>query len=410
MKKHSLLIGSLLLSTMVYGAGFQLNLQGMRQLAMGGSGTAIPWDASTVFYNPAGMTAMTDYQVYGSVNALMPKFRYVEAPTGTEIVDAEENIYTPFSAYVCGPLGYKTPWRIGLGVYTPFGTGINWGDNWTGRYVVQNVHLQTIFFQPTISYEINDIISVGGGFIFATGNVELNRALPVMDMDGNEGQAQLTGSGNGVGFNLGVHFNPTEDLQFGFTYRSQVNMNVNRGYANFSNIPSSLSSSFVNTAFSSKLPLPQVASIGIGWTATEDLTLQLDANYTGWGAYDSLVFDYENNTPGLQDTRLPRNYKNTVSLRGGLHYRFSDIVAGMLGGAYDPTPVVNGYLNPDLPDANRYLATAGLSIHFLQRITAIAALEYIFVEDRHGYSEDAGFTGRYQSKVINPGIAITYDF
>lgn len=410
MKKHFLLIGSLLLSSMVYGAGFQLNLQGMRQLAMGGSGTAIPWDASTIFYNPGGMTQITNWQAYGSINVLTPRIRYVNAPTGTTTVDAVEQTYTPFNVYVAAPIGYKTRWRAGVGVYTPFGTGINWGNDWTGKYIIQDISLQAIYIQPTVSYEINDHISVGAGFIYATGNVELNRALPTLNANGENGQAHLTGRGNGVGFNLGVHVKASDNVQFGFTYRSQVNMKVRRGFAEFSNIPTSLSGQFTNTAFSSKLPLPQVVSAGIGWMVSDRLTLQADANFVGWGTYDSLKFDYENNTSSLQDTRSARRYKNTLALRAGMHYKFSDNFAGMLGTAYDPSPVRDGFVNPDLPDSRRYLATGGLSLKLWERMTVIGVVEYIFAQERTGTSNEAGFTGTYQTKILNPGLAITYDF
>jgi len=411
MKKHFLLIGSLLLSSMVFGAGYQLNLQGMRQLAMGGTGVAVPWDASTIFYNPGGLTAHRNFQVYGSMNALMPRTRYVSAPTGTVIEDAVEKTYTPFNLYLGGPLAYKSPISIGLGVYTPFGTGISWADDWTGRYMVQGISLQTVFFQPTVSYQITDEISVGAGFVYATGNFEYTKAIPLTNAQGNEASAELTGRGNGVGYNLGIHIKANDDVQFGISYRSQVNMKVKRGYARFSNIPSSASSSFINTAFESSLPMPQVLTLGMGWSINENLMLQIDANYTGWSAYDTLRFDFENNTEMLDDTRSARRYRNTVSLRAGVHYTFkNDRWAGMLGTAYDPSPVRDGFLGPDLPDAKRWLATGGLSFKLSERLTAIGVVEYIFSEVRTGISTENGFKGKYHTKVINPGLAITYDF
>lgn len=411
MKKHFLLIGSLLISSVVFGGGYQLNLQGMRQLAMGGTGVAVPWDASTIFYNPAGLTSIRNVQAYGSINALMPRTRFVSAPTGTISRDAEEKTYTPFNLYVGGPLGYKSPLSIGLGIYTPFGTGISWADDWTGRYLVQKINLQTVFFQPTLSWQISDEISVGAGFVYATGNFEYTKAIALTNKAGEEANAELTGRGNGVGYNIGIQIKASDNFKFGISYRSQVNMKVKRGYARFSNIPSSVSSSFVNTAFESSLPMPQVLTVGIGWSINENLMLQVDANYTGWAAYDTLSFDFENNTPMLGDINSPRRYKSTMTLRAGVHYTFkNERWAGMLGTAYDPSPVRDGYFGPDLPDAKRWLATGGLSFKFNDRLSAIAVVEYIFSEVRTGISTENGFKGKYHTKVLNPGLAITYDF
>ena len=137
MKKPLLLIGTVLLSsTIAFGAAFQLNLQGIRQLAMGGTGTAVPWDASTIFYNPAGLSSLQNVQAYASVNALTSRIRYIKTPTGapTEMANSAERTYTPFNVYVGGPVSYKSRLAIGLGINTPFGTGIKWDDNWSGRY------------------------------------------------------------------------------------------------------------------------------------------------------------------------------------------------------------------------------------------------------------------------------------
>lgn len=410
MKKQFLLIGSLLLSSMVFGQAYQLNTQGMRQQAMGGSGAAIPSDASTLFYNPAGMGALEDIQVYAGMNLMMPRTRYIPAPTGVGTLDAKEENYTPFNVYFVSPLGYKSPLRIGLGVYTPFGTGITWDDNWTGRYLVQEMRFNTTFFQPTMSWQINDQFSIGAGFIYARGNFNYRKAMPYFNENGTESTTELTGKMSGVGYNLGLHIKPNDDVQFGITYRSQVNMNINNGYAYF-NTPSSLSSSFQNTSFESTLPMPQVATVSVGVTPNDYLALQFEASYTGWGAYDSLRFDYNNNTALLQDEASPRRYRNSMLLRAGMKYTLKDERWDiMLGTAYIPSPVREGFLNPEMPDAKHFLATGGLSFKISKRITAIGSVQYTFGEVRTGRSTEHGFMGKYLTKVLNPGLALTYEF
>lgn len=410
MKKRSLLLGSLLLSSVItFGAGFQLNLQGIRQLAMGGTGAAVPWDVSTVFYNPGGLTNIRGLQAYGSVHALMPKLRYVDAPTGTYKADSKDAVYTPFNFYIGSPLGYKSRVSIGLGVYTPFGSGLAWDENWKGRYVIQDISLQTIFIQPTVAYKVNDQISIGAGFVYGTGNIEVNRAVPLVNTNGQDGQANLKGDAKGVGFNLGLHIKATDRVWFGLTYRSEVKMKVKRGFATF-RVPTSMASNFPYTAFSSSLTLPQVATFGVGFKASNKLILTLDANFTGWSSYDSLIFDYETNTSALADTRSPRHYKNTVTLRAGANYKFSDKVSGMLGAAFDPTPVKNGYVSPELPDNNHIITAAGLTYRPKKRFTIMAVFEYVITPNRTSSLDEAGFSGTYQNNVINPGLGVSYNF
>ena len=46
----------LLSGSQLYAGGFQLNLQGSRQLGMGHTGTGLVYDAATLFFNPGGMS------------------------------------------------------------------------------------------------------------------------------------------------------------------------------------------------------------------------------------------------------------------------------------------------------------------------------------------------------------------
>lgn len=410
MSKKQLLTTLLLLcSSLSFGAGYQLNLQGLRQLAMGGSGTAWPWDAATIFYNPGGLARLDKVQAYGSILFIIPNVAYAQTPTGSYTAASKSQVFVPFNVYVGGPLKKGSKWALGLGVYTPFGSGLNWGNDWTGRYLVESIKLQSIFVQPTISYRINDIISVGGGFVYAFGNLDLTQALPIQNENGIDGQAELKGNANGVGFNLGVQLKANDKLQFGLTYRSEVDMKLDNGNATFT-VPASLASSFPNQNFSTQLPLPQVASIGVGYKATSKLTLQFDVNFVGWSSYDSLKFDFSNQTSQLQNNHTPRKYENTVAFRLGGCYDFNNKISAMVGAAWDPTPVRDGFVSPELPDANRTVLTCGIAYKPVSRLSILAAFEYTTSAKRDATYNFESFSGKYQTKGATPGIGITYDF
>lgn len=403
----TLLIGGV--TSTVMAGGFQLNLQGIRQLAMGGGGAAHPWDASTIFYNPAGISSLTGIQAYASMIGVKPNIKYVQTPTGGYSYESEAQWFTPFNVYVGGPIKKGSKIGVGLAVYTPFGSGTKWPDNWAGRYLSREIELQSFFFQPTVSYQINDMISVGAGFVYAYGNVELRQALPVQFLDGSDGHAALKGSGSGYGFNAGVYVKPVDALEIGVTYRSKVVMNVNSGTATFV-VPSSLETAFPNSSFSSSLPLPSVLSLGLAYKVGSKLTIQADVNYVNWKAYDTLAFDYKENTPQLEDTKAPRLYQNKAAFRLGANYQISEKFAAMIGGAYDPSPVRDGFVSPELPDANRYTGSFGLSFNPIQKVGIMAAVEFVSSEKREGTYEPGGFSGKYQSKAFNIGLGLTYTF
>src|SRR5690606_20937229 len=110
---------------------------------------------------------------------------------------------------------------------------------------IQDIALKAIFFQPTLAYQLNDKVSVGAGFVFAYGDVELHKALPVQNANG-DGQAELAGKTTAFGFNAGVFVQATPELSLGLSYRSTIDMEMTEGDAKFS-VPASLSGRFPET-------------------------------------------------------------------------------------------------------------------------------------------------------------------
>lgn len=401
-------LSALMPSMLAFGAGYQLNLQGLRQLAMGGGGAAVPWDASTIFYNPGGLSSLDHFQIYGSALFIIPGVQYINNDNGIS-ERTQEKTFTPFNFYAGGTLKSVPKLGLGIGVYTPFGSGTFWKDDWTGRYIIQNIELQTIFIQPTVSYKVSDMVSIGLGYVFATGNVDLSRAIPLQNTAGADGQAHLDGSAKGMGYNVGVQIKASDKLNFGITYRSRVDMHVEEGDATFT-VPGSVASNFQNTKFDATLPCPEVLSLGIGWKALERLTLQFDVNLTGWKAYDSLAFNYSTPVNGSLRSSEARLYHSRMAARLGANYKATDKLEIMLGTAYDPSPVRDGYVTPDLPDANRIVLTTGFCYKPIPNLGILAVVEYVSSERRNSSYDEAGFSGIYQTHAVTPGIGVTYDF
>jgi len=414
MKKHLLAASFLLTTVTTFGAGYQINLEGLRQVAMGGTGVAWPWDAATIFYNPGGLGRLKSIQAYISCSAIMPATAYGnQRESGINPTDANtvRQTFTPFNIYIGGPVQENSRVALGLGIYTPAGSGLQWDNNWLGKYLVQSVSLKCVFFQPTISYRISDFLSVGAGFVYGAGVFDYSAALPVHGPLGpgyDDGQVKLHGNASGVGFNAGAHIRVNEDLQLGVSYRSQVNMGISSGSAKFT-VPSSLRDSFPNTHFDSRLPVPQVISAGIGYR-TGAWTFQLDFNYTIWTSFDSLRFDFDQHTSTLKDIHAPRHYHNTFTARIGANLKVSKVVSLMAGGAYDPSPVPNGFVSPDLPDANRIIVTGGIAIKPIPRFTILAAIEAASGVKRAASYDFGGFSGTFKTQAVAPGIGIYYNF
>ena len=401
-----LLIALALFPVFAFAQGFQVNLEGEKQIGMGHTGTGVTQDGASLFFNPGAVVTLPQNYIQAGISPLV--FQSVFSPSGsTDQYHTANKIATPFTFYAA--VGPKSSWwKAGLAIYTPFGGLTNWGNNWPGKYTLESLDLEAIYFQPTISIRLNKILSVGGGFVYNRGTVDLTQALPLANSAGQDGQAELKGSGHGYGYNLGVYLKPSAGFTVGVTYRSKVNTTINNGDAIF-NVPTSLATSFPQpNTFSAGIPLPATTSVGFGFYPTKKLTLAADVNFVNWSVYKVLAFNYAKNTPALQDTYEPRNYKNAVSLRGGGQYQVTDKFAVRAGGGYASTAVRDGYVTPEAPDANRFYLTGGLGYHLDHHLDIDLSFEYEHLLSRTQTNLSTQLSGTFETNVYIPGISLAY--
>jgi long-chain fatty acid transport protein len=401
-----LLLALTLLPVFAFSQGFQVNLEGQKQIGMGHTGTGVLLDGASVFFNPGAVVMLSDNYIQGGVSPLLFKSDFNPTGSNSQFQTANK-IATPFTFY--GAWGPKSSWwKLGLAVYTPFGGLTDWGNNWTGKYVLESLNLKAIYFQPTVSIKLAKNLSIGGGFVYNSGSVDLTQAIPLGSSSGQDGQAELKGTGHGTGFNLGIYYKPSAKLSLGYTYRSKVTTTINNGNAIFKT-PASVQANFPQpNSFNSSIPLPATSSIGIGYYPTNKLTLAFDANFVNWNVYKALAFNYATTTPALQNTYEPRNYKNAVSLRLGGQYLANKLWAVRLGGGYATTAVQDGYVSPEAPDANRVFFTGGLGYKLAKHFDIDASFEYEHVMQRTQTNIQTQLSGTFKTDVYIPGVSIAY--
>lgn len=405
--QHYVVAVLLSMSASIQAQGYQVNLQGQVQQGMGGAGTAYMQDATALFYNPGGASFVKQNEVNLGVSPTIPNGQFLDKNTG-QISRTKSPVSYPFAAYALFGAKDTSKLKFGLAIYTPFGSTVEWEKGWIGRFALTRLQLQSIFFQPTVSYKLTSKLGIGAGFVYANGKVNLQKDIPVVDVNGDYGHAELDGRANGYGFNAGVYYKPIERFSIGLTYRSQVNMKIKDGDATFT-VPSSLASNFPNGKFKAELPLPSVLTLGLAYDVSSKLALALDINYVGWKAYDTLSFDYETNTASLADTKSARMYKNTFAFRLGGQYKIKEAFSVRIGLAYGITPVQNGYMTPETPDANRINYTIGVGYTMNRKMGVNASFLFTTLK-REDTNLETNMSGTYQTNVCIPGISLFYKF
>lgn len=414
--KFLALLGSAVLSAGVATAGgYQVNLQGQKQIGMGHVGTGLVLDQSSIFFNPGALARLRQNGIQLGINALTSKIAYREPFPGISEARTDNPLGTPFQLYASyGPA--ESPWRFGIGVYTPYGSTVNWGQTWQGRYGLNELTLQTIFIQPTVSYQITDKIGIGVGLVITAGSVNLQRSIPLQDPEGGgyaEGRLELDGKAKtAIGFNAGIFVQPTEKVSVGLTYRSKVDAKVEGGEVMYQ-IPGAapVAAQFTATEFDATLPLPDNITLGIGFMPTEKLTIGVDIQRVGWGAYKSLRFDFNGVVGGQPSSEAQRNYKDSYIYRIGAQYQVSDLLTVRAGGYYDQTPVRTGYLTPETPDADSRSVSVGATLAVNEKIDVDLSFSYINKKERSDLADQSsGVAGTFKSVAYIPGLAVNYKF
>ncbi len=386
--------------------GFQVNLQGQKQQGMGGTGTAMIQDGASLFFNPGAVSFLKQNSVSVGVTPVISHANYVDASSST-VSESTSPVSYPFTAYLV--MGKKdSKLKYGLAAYTPFGSTITWEDGWTGRFALTSLQLATVYLQPTISYKINDQWGIGAGFVYGIGKVNLERDMPLVDEQGNYGHATLDGKASGYGFNAGLYFHPSANFSMGLNYRSEVKMKVDDGDATFK-VPQSMESAFPSGKFSASLPLPKTISLGFAYNASKKLLLAFDATMVGWKSFDTLAFDYAKNTDYLADTKSARNYENTFSYRLGAEYTINEKLAARGGIKYLMTPVQDGYVTPEVPDASHINYSLGLGYKLNSRL-AVDMSFTIQTMKRTDTNTETQMSGTYKTNIYMPGISLNYNF
>lgn len=387
--------------------GFQVNFQGQKQQAMGSIGCALPQDAASLFYNPG----ISSFLLKSSATvALTPVFaNTLFEEEDTRLANRTNSpIGTPFSAY--GIYRPKTldKWTFGIATYTPFGSAIEYESGWVGRFILTRMQLKTIFIQPSVSLKLNDHLGIGAGFIYCKGNVRLQKDLPIQFSDGSYARADLAGEANTYGFNIGFYTKVNDKISMGASFRSGVKMAIDDGMAEFT-VPSSLDINFPDGSFSSTLSLPFVATFGTSLKPDSNLVFAADVNYTGWRSYDTLAFDYLENTESLVDTKSQKLYKNTFAIRVGVQYLMKKAITLRAGLVYGMTPVPDNYVSPETPDANRINYSIGFTWNINREFEVDGSLFFTHLR-RIDTNAESGLSGTYTTNVIAPGLGLTYKY
>lgn len=446
-------------------AGFALIEQSASGLGNAfAGGAAAAEDASTIYFNPAGMSYLPDGQLVIALHAIRPSAELTNngttsvlgaAVSGNNGGDAGDLAFVPNFYYA---RAITDQFRLGIGVNAPFGLKTEYNDGWVGRYHALKSDLKTLNINPSASFKVNDTLSFGAGINYQRIKADLTKAVDFgsvcvaklgafaaacsavgLTPGGSDGKSQFVGDDWSWGYNLGATFQATPTTRMGLAYRSEIRHELS-GKARISGeeqfnaltaagIPASsvaaLVAAFQNSSVSADADLPATLSASIFHQANDKLDLMADVTWTEWSSFKTLRVTRTSGT--LSGSTLdvqPENWENSLRYSVGASYRYTDALKLRVGVAYDESPVSSAWLTPRIPDEDRTWLSFGANYKVCEKGTLDVGYTHLFISDRKintaeqaaaiaalGGSSAAGvLKGTYDSEVNILSVQYTHTF
>jgi long-chain fatty acid transport protein len=329
----------LVMSSGAVASGFALieqSASGLGNAYAGGAAGAE--DASTVFFNPAGMSRLTGKQLVVAAHAITPSAKFTDSSGVASGGDAGSTAIVPNGYFV---MEVKPGLKVGLGVNAPFGLQTEYDANWLGRNQAIKSKIETININPSVAYQVNDALSIGAGIDYQHISGELTNSL------GIPGTVVVKGTDNGWGYNLGALYNLDSNTRIGVAYRSAISYTLS----------GTVASAPLNGPVTLELKVPDTLSLSGFHQYSDKWDVMADVTWTGWSSFKQVkVVD----ATGAAISNTIENWKDTVRVSVGTTHHYNSQWSARAGLAYDQAPVKDEFRTPRIPDSNRtWLALGG---------------------------------------------------
>ena len=371
-----------LFSTYAGASGFQLLEQNGSGLGTAFAGSAAVADnASTIYFNPAGMAKLQAHEFSAGVDAVRPSFKFTNkgssvapAATGSNGGDAGDWSAVP-NGYLSWALTKDL--YVGVGVGAPFGLITEYDSDWVGRFQATKFDIQTVNVNPSIAYRLNDKVSLGFGVNWQKMDAVYERQAATPNAVTQATRIKLDVDDDAWGWNVGALFDVSPTTRIGLSYRSTMEYTLD-GTLKSSN---QLVSPDVNAK--ADIKLPDTAIISVVQTLSDRWQLLGDLSWTGWSSVQKVnIIRTSGALSGTTAQTLAADFRDTWRIALGGVYKYDPAWDFKFGVAYDQTPVRSAQqLLVSLPDSDRYWITGGAQWRPSKDARVDLGAAYLFLRD-----------------------------
>ena len=368
-----------------FAAAFQLTGLSASGVGIANAGAAASAeDTSTLYYNPAGMTYLSEgHNISFATTLLDRSTRFTNEgtrgyggvyPVGDSGGDGG-GLHAVPSLYYSYSLAPQ--WRLGLAINPTFADETEYEKNFVGRYSGLKTKIRVINVNPSVAYKANDALSLAVGINFAKADVEFNQAAPNPGGPTRpDGSGTLEGDATGWGYNLGLMYQVSKDTRVGLSYRSKIKFDL-EGSQNVQ-IPGL--GTVINRSITAELTTPDTASLAVHHQLNPKWAVLADYTWTGWSSLQKL--EPVTSTGARAVAPLRYNFKDTYRVGLGTTYQLNDQWMLRLGVAFDKGAVPDDASRTmTVPDQDRTWLAIGAKWKVTPKASLDIGYAHIFVKD-----------------------------
>ncbi|WP_119328884.1 OmpP1/FadL family transporter [Cysteiniphilum halobium] len=365
-------------------------------------------DASTQWYNPAGMVNLTSQQISVGGELVNTNIKF----TGTQqnVGQMASGDPEPVNGVNGGGLTpvpnihYVLPldrWAFGIGVVIPFETETDYGDSSPLKYSGTKTQLQVIDITPAIAFKVNKYFSVGIGADIAYFTGKFNNAFAYFNQFEEPVDINVKNKGDAFtfGFHTGVLISFNASNRLGLTYHSKMTADLKGSTAMSGDTSGVVINHTSGDNFSTEIVLPAWWDLAYYIKTTSDLALMASVSYTQWNSVNNITLKNvvtPFGTQNFQDVIIQQDFSNTWNFAIGATYDFTPKWTLKAGIGYDMTPTNDKYRNIQIPDQNRFILATGIEYRVLKSLSIALSYAHFFVQ-RASIDNTQDITGTYQT-------------
>ena len=373
--------------------GFQLlelNASGLGNAYAGSA--AVAENASTIFFNPAGMTQLKPREYSLGVAAIQPSLKFSDSGSSVGALSGTGNggdggsLGIVPNAYLSW--AYDKDLYFGLGFGIPFGLSTKYDKPWLGAAHATNFEIKTFNLNPSVAYRLNDVVSIGAGLNWQRLDAKYERVAGVADLLGPGSGALLAATpvklhldDDSWGWNVGALFTVTPTTKLGLSYRASIKYEMTGDIA--ASGPNAVVNGLISGNAKSDIKLPDTFITSLTHEYSDRWEILADVSRTGWGKMPKIdIVQTSGAAAGTTAQTLNTDFRNTWRIAVGTNYAMSDDLKLKFGLAYDQTPIKGASSRMvSLPENNHYWLSFGGQWKTSKDAVLDVGTSYLYMKD-----------------------------